>query len=325
MKKKESTKKSWNFKTKFPPVEVDPEVNLLELSCGCTCIDCRKTYTAFWIEKGLTTELKAQVAAEKEASEEALQIIKDVENDFNQRLDELQTKYRKEVDKNRTLETELEREKRGKVEEVYRKDVQDEEMKLTRLDNKNMTQHLIDYQQEINALQNENNDLKFAHEVITNAKEKMLRQLKDYETHVMKVEGHNADLRQRFSSIDIENARLKGKNQQFKEKIYQLQEMNKSLKYLGEGSRRGMSTKDPELNAVKSHISRSMSEVSFDGGGNNSLRSNTVVSCGPTGTSGSDFFMAVTPSRGSHRAGSPRSGLSVSASRLSAIASTLRL
>ena len=322
--------KSWNFNTKFPSVEVDPDVNLLELSCGCICLACRQTYTAFWIEKSLTTELKVQVAAEKEASDEALKIIKDVENDFNRRLDELHTKYRKELDKNAILEGELEKERKGKVEEVYRKDVQDEEMRLTRLDNKSMTQYLIDYQQELNALRNENKDFQFSHQVITNAKEKMLQQLKEYEAHVMKVEAHNADLRQRFSCVDIENARLKGKNQHLKEKIYQLQEMNKSLKYLGGDSvaLKNNARDGPQMKPIKSYISRSMSDVSFDGGGSNLLiRSNAVVSRGGIGTSGSDFFMAVTPSKGSLRGAisSPGPGFSASASRLSAIASTLRL
>ncbi len=241
-----------------PLIPYNAEVNVKKLSCcGSECLECRRNYCGYWTEKALVTDLKASLKAEQDSIQgnnlctilfialyllvgffqATIQEIKIMEKEYENKINEINEKLTIETNKNITLTNNLEYERKLRLEETYKHEVIIEEGRMVQGEKKELINKLYSFQDELIQLRNDAGKLKTSNNVITQAKDTALYQLREYENGIFQVEKANALLRTRLSDLDVENAKLKRQVESLKEKNYQLNQQNISLSHgLGKGN-----------------------------------------------------------------------------------------
>lgn len=160
-----------------------------------------------------------------------------MEKEYESKINEINDKLTIEVNKNITLTNNLEYERKLRLEETYKHEVIIEEGRMVRGEKKELIDKLYSFQDELIQLRSDAGKLRTSNNVITQAKDTALYQLREYENGIFQVEKANALLRTRLSDLDVENAKLRRQVESLKEKNYQLNQQNVSLSHgLGKGS-----------------------------------------------------------------------------------------
>lgn len=229
--KEKKVKPKWGFKTKVLNIELPKYdvATLMALNCGCECIECRKNFTAYWEEKAMTQELQVCLEQEKAATKEILEEVGLMEKELQEQIKELKISLEVERERSRKTEEELTRERKLRMDDVYRRERQDEETKAVRLEQKKTEEHLLAFQEEVEATRKDNAAFKRANESLTVTKERLLRQMQEYEGMLSTLERSNGDMRTKLYELDIENAKLKGKNERLKFELEKTSEQLKSF------------------------------------------------------------------------------------------------
>jgi len=269
----QKTKNKWGFKTKIQHIELpkyDVE-SLLVLNCGCECLDCRKTFTAYWEEKAVTQEMQISLEQEKIATKEILDEVGLLEKDLLSQIKELKMSLEAERGRCRRLEEDITTERKLRMDDVYRRERQDEETKAVRIEHRKTENHLISFQEEVDVSRKEISALKRANESLSTTKERLLRQMHEYESMLATLERSNGDLRTKAYRLDIENAKLKGKNERLKLELEKSSEHLKSITTLKRTSlvRSSLTAPHPQTQLLLQNASQS--SVSL--GGSDSLSS----------------------------------------------------
>jgi len=260
-KKVIKAKNKWGFKTKIQNIELpkyDVE-SLLVLNCGCSCLDCRKNFTAYWEEKAVTQEMQISLEQEKIATKEILDEVGLLEKDLMSQIKELKMTLEAERGRCRRLEEEITTERKLRMDDVYRRERQDEETKAVRIEQRKTESHLISFQEEVDVSRKDISALKRANESLSTTKERLLRQMQEYESMLATLERSNGDLRTKTYQLDIENAKLKGRNERLKSELEKASEHLKSFTTLKRTSlaRSSLSAPHPQSQLLLQNASQS--------------------------------------------------------------------
>ena len=242
MKKDPDIKKTWNFRVTQPAIvlaQLNLETLPEKLSCGCSCFDCRSNYQAYWNEHSYAVELKKALQAEKDFMNETIEDIKDMERDHKKEIHDHLITLEVERDKSRKLQEQLDFEMKIRMEESHKRHLVEEDIKLTLEEKKTLNKTLYDASVELYALRAENDAMKRNVNDAYVARERVINQIKEYEQQISQYEAINGDLRSRLYDHEIENAKLKRKNDILKE------ELKKPINMIAMPIRKGTSSMMP--------------------------------------------------------------------------------
>jgi len=192
---------------------------LKELHCGCKCAECISNYKAYWVEKTYSGEIKSAMDSEKELRKVIFKEIKDMENKFEKQLSEMRANWEVADTKRQQLSEALDRERSIRVEETYRREVQNNETDAVTKERILVESLLMVKQEEANKLRAESDSLREAARAALSMKDQALARLRDYEMQVNRLDRDNSELRVRLHETEIEVAKLRNKNSYLKERL----------------------------------------------------------------------------------------------------------
>lgn len=215
----------WKFgKPVFPLIIVkrrpmkDGE-KLIELHCGCKCEECIQNYKAYWTEKTYSEEIKAAMNAEKEVRKEVFAEIKNMERNHEKQLQDLRASLEVCDDKRRQLSESLEFERTLRSEEMYRREVQNQETSALLDERIKLESQLLQRDEENIRLRNESEILKESARAALALKDKALMKLREFEVQANRMDRDNSECRVRLHAAEIELSKLRFKNDALKEKL----------------------------------------------------------------------------------------------------------
>lgn len=215
----------WRYgKPVFPLINVKrkpmpEEKELKELHCGCKCSECISNYKAYWVEKTYSAEIKSAMDSEKDLRKAIFKEIKDMENKFEKQLSDMRADWEVADTKRQQLSKELDRERSIRIEETYRREVQNNETDAVTKERILVESLLMAKQEEANKLRAESDSLREAARAALSMKDQALSRLRDYEMQVNRLERDNSELRVRLHETEIEVAKLRNKNSYLKERL----------------------------------------------------------------------------------------------------------
>jgi len=150
---------------------------------------------------------------------ETIEDIKDMEREHKKQIHDHLLTLEVERDKSRRLQEQLDFEMKIRMEESHKRHLVEEDIKLTLEEKKTLNKTLYDASVELYALRAENEAMKRNVNDAYLARERVINQIKEYENQISHYEAINGDLRSRLYDHEIENAKLKRKNDILKEEL----------------------------------------------------------------------------------------------------------
>lgn len=193
--------------------------NLVELHCGCKCEECISNYKAYWTEKTYSKDIASALASEKEVRKEVLAEIQRIEMTYKKQVHELQVSLEVVDGKRKTFSEALESERQLRAEEVYRREVQKEELNALVEERIRLEAKVLQQERELASYRQEDTVLKEAARSAIILKDKAVAKLREYEAQINILERDNGEYRYRLNNAEIEAATLKYKNGVLKEKL----------------------------------------------------------------------------------------------------------
>jgi len=164
-------------------------------------------------------ELKKALQVEKDFMNETIEDIKDMEKDHKKQINDHLISLEIEREKSRKLQEQLDFEMKLRLEDRHKRHMIEEDIRLVLEEKKTLNKTLYDASVELYALRAENEAMKRNTNDAYLAKERIVNQIKEYENQISQYEAINGDLRSRLYDHEIENAKLKRKNDTLKEEL----------------------------------------------------------------------------------------------------------
>jgi len=150
---------------------------------------------------------------------ETIEDIKDMEKDHKRQINDYIITLDIEKDKTRKLQEQLDFEMKLRMEDSHKRHMVEEDIRLVLEEKKTLNKTLYDASVELYALRAENEAMKRNMNDAYLARERVINQMKEYENQISQYEAVNGDLRSRLYDHEIENAKLKRKNDILKEEL----------------------------------------------------------------------------------------------------------
>lgn len=220
-------KPKWVFgRPKFPRIKRSPMDHAEELKelpgCGHTCPDCINNYKSYWEEKAYSKEMDEALKKERATTTGIIDQVQKMEKEMKEEVGEakLETSQLREMVRN--MESQLDLERKLRADDVYRREKVEEELKILQKQHSKVENQHIAVTREVDDIKQENRILRAGAESAIAQKDRFLNQTVFYEEQVNRLERSNADLKVRMREYDIENSRIKLKNDELKDRIKQV-------------------------------------------------------------------------------------------------------
>jgi len=225
IKKRGPPLKRWTMgKPKFPAIEprkqqMENATELTKLPCGCECEECKSNYLSYWEEKTYAQELKKALFQEQLAMKEIFTDIRAMERDYEKQVVDARVALEASVSKVTLLQETLEAERTFRAEVTYQGEVQKEETKSLFDEQKRVEAQLVQADQELFDARLEISKLRESSMAAQKLKDKVIVQLRAYETQINTLERENAEMRVRLYTTEISEAKTRMKNEALRAKI----------------------------------------------------------------------------------------------------------
>lgn len=180
------------------------DVNAIQLSCDCTCPDCKSIYNAYIDEKAMTKVLQSRLDESDAESTIMIEQVKNMEDEFNARIEELEKSVNEKLRKIESINTQLETERRLRMEEIYKLEFQKEESAKQTTELREVRQMLTNATNALPNLEFENRILKERIDRNNDTIAKMHTELHQYSYELTKLEDANTRLRLRLNDSDVQ-------------------------------------------------------------------------------------------------------------------------
>lgn len=150
---------------------------------------------------------------------ETIEDIKDMEKDHKRQINDHLIALDVEREKSRKLQEQLDFEMKLRMEDSHKRHMVEEDIRLVLEEKKSLNKTLYDASTELYALRAENEAIKRNMNDAYLARERVINQIKEYENQMQQYEVVNGNLRSRLYDHEIENAKLKRKNETLKEEL----------------------------------------------------------------------------------------------------------
>lgn len=249
---KADEKKSWNMKAALPHVEyptfnID---NLKELSCGCSCLDCRNNYISYWEQKSLVQELKGKNFGLNKLFTELQSAKAKSEIELKEQIGLAKESIQNEIDKNLKFQEDIDKERGLRLQDKYRVEMVQADNQLLREEKKIVENKLIQIDEDYINLQRQLTALSNTYSTSLMATERLKSQLKSYEQQILQLESTNGNLRSKYYSSDMESAKLKQKNEIMKSQVMAMKDIAKSIPEFNK-KKKSINKDDRDNNEVK--------------------------------------------------------------------------
>jgi chromosome segregation ATPase len=228
---KDDEKKSWNMKATLPHVEyptfnID---NLKELSCGCSCLECRTNYMSYWEQKSLVQELKGKNFGLNKSFSELQSAKANSEFELKEQIGTATESIQNEINKNLKFQEDIDKERGLRLQDKYRVEMVQADNQLLREEKKIVENKLLQVGEDYISIQRQLTALSNTYSTSLMATERLKSQLESYEQQILQLESTNGNLRSKYYSIDMEANKLKQKNENMKSQVTAMKDIAKSI------------------------------------------------------------------------------------------------
>ena len=192
--------KKWKMKAKLPFIRSEDvpdfgDFEITNLSCGCSCEDCKSTYKAFWAKKLACEDLEKRLQSECLAMKSVIHQVAEMESLHKAAIKELKNELALEKSKTAVIQQSLEAERQLRIEDIYKAQQQVDGVKEVYEENSKLQAIIESLNEKNRFLNNENKSFKTMSVDSTRVNERLLQQIRKYELEIQHLESSNDSLR----------------------------------------------------------------------------------------------------------------------------------